>query len=198
MSAEAYYAILAFVVVGMNIAPGFMPPTWMILAFFYLQFNLSLLPLVIIGAIFATLGRTVLYLLSKNYLRRLFPSEIVENYGVIGKFFKKNNKLTAPLVLTYAFLPIPSNQVFIMAGLAGLKIEIIAGSFLAGRLISYSFWVSVASQVTNRLEGIFQSHISQGGVIAAEVLGFALIIIIGKINWKKVLKMEKEIHLLPS
>ncbi len=41
------YLILALLVFGMNIVPAFMPPTWLVLAFFYIHFELSL-PIVVL------------------------------------------------------------------------------------------------------------------------------------------------------
>ena len=50
------YAITFFI----NIIPAFMPSTWMVLAFFHIQFDLPILPLTLGGALFSGLGRIVL------------------------------------------------------------------------------------------------------------------------------------------
>lgn len=189
MPFDPAYITLAVLVLGMNVVPAFMPPTWVILAFFHIHFHLALIVIVVIGALAATSGRVLLANLARLYLRKLFPKTNLENYDALGKFIENNQRLTIPLVLTYAFLPIPSNQVFVVAGLARLDLKIIAPSFLAGRLISYTFWVSVARIIYDRLEDIFASHISSGIGLVIELLGLAVIIAVGKINWKKVLKM---------
>jgi hypothetical protein len=61
------YAI-AFVI---NIVPAFMPSTWMVLAFFHIQFDLPILPLTIGGAFFSGLGRIVLAKFSSLYTRHV-------------------------------------------------------------------------------------------------------------------------------
>ncbi|MCL5019358.1 MAG: hypothetical protein M1426_02625 [Patescibacteria group bacterium] len=188
---DPIYVLVTALVLGINVMPMFMPPTWMVLAFFYTQYNLTLLPLVILGATAATSGRILLFLLSKSWLRRIIPQRFLVNYNTLGNYFQNNTKLTIPVVLLYAFSPIPSNQVFVIAGLAKLNIKIIAFSFLAGRLISYTFWVSVASHVASHLETVFASRFNHTNSYIMEVLGVILIIVIGKINWRKVLKIKE-------
>lgn len=184
------YIVLGVFVFGLNIIPAFAPPTWMVLAFYYLKFHLLLVPVVLIGAAAATLGRVVLYILARNYFGNLFPKKSLENLHVLGKFIESHENLTIPVVLTYAFLPISSNQMFITAGLSGLRIRLIAFSFLIGRLISYTFWISAAHKIVNSLEAIFSIHFSNLGALIAQVLGFVVIIFISKIKWKKYLRVK--------
>src|ERR1044072_1152319 len=110
------YLILACLILGMTTIPAFMPPTWTILAFFYIHFDLNLFAVVIIGAISATCGRIILYNLAKNQFRKFFTDKYLRNYDTLGNYLENNKKMTIPLILTYAFLPIPSNELFVMAG----------------------------------------------------------------------------------
>ena len=57
---------VAFVI---NIIPAFMPSTWMVLAFFHIQFDLPIVPLTLGGALFSGLGRIVLARASGLYTR---------------------------------------------------------------------------------------------------------------------------------
>ena len=49
--------VIAFVI---DIVPAFMPSTWIVLAFFHIQFDLPILPLTLGGALFSGFGRIVL------------------------------------------------------------------------------------------------------------------------------------------
>lgn len=182
------YLVLAVFVLGMNIIPALMPPTWMVLAFFFIHFNLSLIPTVLIGVIFAALGRVILATLSRFYFRKLFSIKSLANYDALGKFFNKHQKFTIPIILIYAFLPIPSNQVFIMVGLTELNLKVITFSFFIGRLISYTFWVNLADIAADKLEMIFSRHFASSTTFVVELVGLGVIYLIGRINWKRVLR----------
>lgn len=109
---------------------------------------------------------------------------------ILGKFVQSHENLTIPVIITYAFLPIPSNQMFIAAGLSGLNIRVIAFSFLVGRLISYTFWISAAHKLVDSLENIFSVHYSNFWAFVIQLIGFGIIILISKINWSKYLKVK--------
>lgn len=187
------YALLASLVLGLNIIPAFMPPTWTVLAFFVTKYDLLLIPVVLIGASCATLGRVVLAGISRKYFRRILSADSQENYATIGEYLNRNKHITIPLVVAYAFLPIPSNDVFIAAGLAKVKIKLLAGSFFVGRLISYTFWVSLTQRFSDNLLDLFSKHYTKVGSIVLEVVGLLLLYLFGKIAWKKILKKVKTV-----
>ncbi len=176
---------------GMNVIPAFMPATWSVLALFYIKYELAFAPVIIIGASMAALGRVVLYLIARDFLRKVIPEKWLVNYNDLGKILTIDRKVTIPLVVAYAFLPIPSNQVFIAAGLARADIKIIAAAFFFGRLLSYSFWVASAMRISNSLDTLFIHHFSRLR-FAPEILSFALILLLGVIPWKKVLNKIKK------
>ena len=184
----ASYILLSIIVLGMNVVPALMPPTWAVLAFFVTKYDLQIIPTVIIGAACATLGRVILANLAR-YFRRYLPKDSQENYQAIGNYLNSHKKLTIPLIIIYAFFPIPSNDVYIAAGLAKVRLKIMAGSFFAGRLISYTFWVNLTQRLADNLVDIFSKHYSNLiGPVIVEIAGLLTLYIIGKIAWKKVLK----------
>ncbi len=188
MSFLGILIILGILIYVINVIPVFMPPTWTILAFYYINFHSPFIPTIIIGAFAATLGRITLYYISKNHFRRFFSKESIDNYDALGDFLKKRQKLSIPLFLTYAFFPISSNYVYIAAGLAEVDIKILAASFFIGRLMSYSFWVSASHIAITRVEDIFSNHVSNVSVIIFEMVGLIIVVLIGKIPWRKILK----------
>jgi uncharacterized membrane protein YdjX (TVP38/TMEM64 family) len=187
-----YYVYVGLTVLGINVVPFFMPPTWAILAFFVTKYDLKLFPAVLIGASCATLGRIILSRISEKYFRRFFSPQTQQNYESIGEYLNKKQHITIPLMVSYAFVPIPSNDVFIAAGLTKVKIKNLAMAFFVGRLISYTFWVQLTRKLSDNIEGVFSSHYSKIGSVAVEIAGILILYFIGKIAWKKILKkLEK-------
>lgn len=189
------YFLLAAVVYSMNVAPAFMPSTWIVLAFFDYHYKLAILPVVLVGVVMATLGRITLYYISTEHSHRFLPKKSVENMETLGLYLNRRMKITIPLFLIYAFLPIPSNQVYIGAGIAKMKVKFLATCFFFGRMFSYFFWVSATHIAINSLEGIFSHRFTKMGSIVLEIIGFAALYLFTQINWAKILKIKEKTKL---
>lgn len=181
------YPLLLLTVFIINVIPAFMPPTWTVLAFFYIHYHLAFIPTVIIGVIGATAGRIVLALMARYIFKPLLPAKWFSNYDALGKYFEKHERLTIPVVLGYAFSPISSNGLFIVAGFSNINLRIIAMSFFIGRLISYSFWILASHRISEEFQGVFKLHGGRGEIIGL-ALSLAVVILIGRIKWEKILK----------
>ena len=186
------YVLLFILIFAINVVPAFMPPTWIILSFFYVNNDLLFLPTVILGVIAATSGRIVLALISKYWLKKVLPTGFYSNYQYLGKYLKGHTKLTLPIVFGYAFSPISSNSLFIMAGLSDLNLKLIAASFFIGRLVSYSFWITASHQLSNRLDTIFTGAFSNLNTLISALVSMGIVIIIGRIDWRTLLKFKIE------
>jgi membrane protein DedA with SNARE-associated domain len=184
------YIFLFILIFAINVVPAFMPPTWIILSFFYVNNDLLFLPTIILGVIAATSGRIVLALISKYWLKKALPISFYSNYQYLGEYLKRHTKLTLPIVFGYAFSPISSNSLFIMAGFSNLNLKLIAASFFIGRLISYSFWITVSHQLSNRLDTIFTGTFSNLNTFISALISMGIVVIIGRINWKNLLKSK--------
>ncbi len=184
------YLFLVALIVAINAMPGLMPATWMVISFFVIKYDLSILPTVIFGAIAATTGRVVLANLSKKYVRPYLPHKQRKNLTALGKFLTTNKKLSIPLLVGYAFLPIPSNQVFIALGLSGVDFNLMAGSFFAGRLISYAFWVKLADHLADNFGALVATGWRNPTALIAEVVGVLGVFCLMIIPWEKILKVE--------
>ncbi len=185
------YLIIALLVYGMNVVPAFMPPTWIILAFFYVKYKLLFFPLVFIGALAAILGRITLYLLTKQFFHPVLSKKTKQNLDVLGKYINAKKYITIPLFITYAFFPIPSNHIYIAAALAKVHIRLLASSFFVGRLISYSFWISISAIGAKSLHAIFSSQFKRPSSFIVEAVGFLIIYVITKMDWNRLLRSIK-------
>src|SRR6516164_3750626 len=82
--------------------------------------------------------------------------------------------------------PLPSNYLFIAYGLTTLRLTLVAFPFFVGRLASYSFWVTTASAVGDRLDLDSIESVSYVGIyfIASQLLLIPIIYIFTRIDWR--------------
>lgn len=188
MDLPVSYLLLGLFIFIVNVMPAFMPPTWAILSYFTIKYDLALLPTILIGVICAVAGRVVLYFLAAHLLRRFLSKGTLANFDSLRNYLSSREKITLPFIFAYAFSPIPSNQLFIVAGLTHFNIKLLTFSFFVGRLLSYSFWVGLANTASNTLEEIFAEHFTRTTSIIIEVIGITFLILVSRINWKRFLK----------
>src|SRR5207253_1231498 len=94
--------------------PAFAPPTWMVVSFIAIRYNVNILALALVGAVAATLGRIVLAKLSDVIVRQKFLSEATkQNIDHIKLQLEKNRKLTFGLLLVYLFMKIDWRALFV-------------------------------------------------------------------------------------
>jgi len=172
----------------LNLAPGFVPPTWIVLLLFYLinpNFNIFLLPLV--GATASTLGRFCLLQLSKKG-KILLSKKEKEEMKFLNKKLKEIKNFGFISSLIVALTPIPSNAYFIMLGFIEYSTLGIFLGFFIGRLITYFlplFLVKTTILLIRKVffeEWIFHLFLDTIGIIS--------IVIFILIDWKKILKQK--------
>ena len=180
-----------------NIIPFFMPPTWTLLAFFRVRFDLPLWLLAPGGALCATAGRCVLALLSRRFGARFLPAKEQANVQHLGMFLKRQRWSYAG-ILFYAFGPIPSPHLFIAAGLVGLDLRLVAAAFCTGRFVSYTTLVAGANAAADHLSPLFVQQFGSGIALVGPLTAALMVIALVKINWQSVLRRWMDDHNLPA
>lgn len=143
-------AIALAVVFLVNLLPAFGPPTWAVLVFFSLDFDLPAVPLVLGGALAAAGGRFLL----ANGARRLRPRLSAARLQRIARAqdaLSADRRRAAAGLGLFALSPVPSGQLFVGAGLMTVPLLPLTLAFFAGRLVSYSIYVSVATVAEKNL-----------------------------------------------
>ncbi len=156
---ESYgdYAVVFLVVFFFNILPAFAPPTWATLSYFKLKNPaLDTLSLAFIGVIGSTLGRWVLYLYSYYLGRRFIDPKRAENLLYLRKLIEEHGPFIGSFL--YAIGPLPSNFLFIIAGVSGAKVLPILAGFFLGRLLSYTFFISLSFKLFGPFAKAFEEN----------------------------------------
>lgn len=187
--------ILFLIVFLLNLIPAFAPPTWMV--FSYLGFRYPhhagwLLALV--GAIAATLGRSLLAKMSRLIVRNHLLSESARsNVDTIRGELEKRPKMTFGALLFYAFTPLPSNYLFIAYGLTTMNLLRIAIPFLLGRFVSYAVWARGAAVLSDRFEvdksktlGYFSIYF-----VVTQCLLLGIVYVFTRVDWNALLHQRR-------
>ena len=174
----------------LNVVPYFMPPTWAVVTFFLIAFSLPVWPLAIGCAFASTAGRCGLYYVSARWGRRLLSSQRQRNVDALGNWLNQRPGWRGVLdVLIYSLGPIPSNDLFIAAGLSGARLWPVALGFLPGRMVSYPLLALAAKGANDQLGGILTRQWHDPKWLALELLSIAGIWLFSRIDWARVLHL---------
>jgi len=187
--------LLFLAVFLLNVVPAFAPPTWMVFSFVGFRYpRQNMLPLVLAGALAATLGRALLAKMSTVIIRqKLLSPSARANIDVIKGRLEKRRKLTFGVFLLYAFTPLPSNYLFIAYGLTAMELKLIAIPFFIGRSVSYSFWAITFSAVARRTSLEFTEGLSYLSLYFVLSQCLLLLIVYGftRIDWRALFNEKK-------
>lgn len=186
---EFSYLGIFLVLIGVNVSPILMPPSWIVLTSFYLlDPSLNVVALAVVGATGATIGRFALMRFS-GLFRRFVGSEQKSNLDVIGRYLnsKKMGYVTASFL--FGATPLPSNMLFIAYGLMRARNVGIYVGFWFGRLLSYVVMIYFGNAVLKPFLEIFEDRIV--GVLLIDAAGICTIVLFASINWTILLTQKK-------
>ena len=174
--------------VALNAVPAFMPPTWSVLAYFHLYQGLPVLPLAVVGALGATMGRAILAIGSRVFGERFVPTSWRANIEALVATLQSRPTLALPSLALFALGPVPSNHLFVAAGLARAPLPPILLVFASARCVSYVLWVSAANVADRSLREALGLRVGEWGTVVLQLAGFALIVLLMRIDWRRLLR----------
>jgi uncharacterized membrane protein YdjX (TVP38/TMEM64 family) len=190
--AVTLYLALFAIVLGINLMPAFAPPTWTILVLFTLSFGAAPLPVILIGAAAAAIGR---YLLATGFrmLGHRLSERTRRNLDAAGRAIERSRRNAIIALILFAVSPVPSAQLFEAAGLARLRLARFVGAFFIGRTFSYAIYVLTAVHVRDTSIGdAFRDALVSPAGIAIQIGMIALLITFARIDWAKRLGGREE------
>ncbi|MEY4322522.1 MAG: hypothetical protein RL410_303 [Actinomycetota bacterium] len=174
------------VVFGVNLLPAFGPPTWSIMVYFALKYDLNDVALIAVGVIAAASGRFVLAHASRA-ARNWLPQSYVTNMANFGEYLKQRSTHAWWLIATFFVSPLPSAQLFVAAGLMpAVELAKVTAAFAVGRIATYSLYVGIAHSLAATDVGqIIINHLKSPWGLASELAMLGLLVGIGRIDWRK-------------
>jgi hypothetical protein len=187
LESTGWYVAAMAIVFAANVLPAFMPSTWMVLAFFRIQIGLPLLALTIGGSIAAAAGRWLLAKASGAYSKRYTANE-ESDLRMLGAFLQRHQRHVGLTTFLYTLSPLPSNNLFIAAGMVAIEMTWVVGGFLAGRLIANTVLVWTTDRAFEQFGEVLKMGFSSWEAIAFQSLSAGSIVLLAFVPWAKWLR----------
>lgn len=182
--------MVAAVVAGAHLVPLPLFPSWVLLAYIKVEYELDLVPIILAGAAGAALGRTGLAAIAR-----------VTGPAILGRWSRRNldylaSKLedtrgTMGAAVLMAASPPPAGVLFVAAGLLRIKLWIVAASVFVGRTIGYSISVTASSVAAAELADQLRGVVGPWSVIIALVIVSAVLVLLVRIDWRVLIEQRK-------
>ncbi len=192
MDAVLWFVVALVVVFVINLVPAFMPSTWVVLAFFYIKYDLPLVPLGISGAIVSGFGRLYLAKGSDVLTRTFFKSKEAD-LRTLGNYLKEKGNVLAIVVFVYSLTPLPTNNLFIAAGMVKADMKKVLAGFWAARIPADIFWMYTGNATYGNFSSVFE-HSSSLSSILLQLSSLASIVLLYVLPWGKWLNRYIEQH----
>jgi uncharacterized membrane protein YdjX (TVP38/TMEM64 family) len=181
---EFYLALIAAILIA-NAVPAFAPPTWTILVFFLLHYDLNPFALVLLGVISATIGRGFLAWYFRKFAH-LIPTRFSKNMEYAGRYFQRDTTKKFTMLGLFLISPISSAQLFEAAGMMkNVALKPLLAAFAVGRTISYSTYVSGAAFVAATNIGEIVIHeLKSPWAIATQIAMILGLVALGSVDWQ--------------
>ena len=183
-----YLALVAAILIA-NAVPAFAPPTWTILIFFLINYDLNPIALVILGVTSATAGRGFLAWYFRKFAH-LVPTRFSKNMEFAGRYFQKDSGKKYAILALFLLSPISSAQLFEAAGfMKTVALKPLLAAFAIGRTVSYSTYVSGAAVLAaSNFGDVIIHELRSPLAIATQIAMIIGLVALGSVDWKKRLK----------
>lgn len=188
------WVVVWIVAVVLNTIPAFMPPTWSLLAYFHLQHGLPVWPLAFTGALAAMTGRAILAMSARIFGVRFLSKERQASIESLREMLLQRKGLSLSLLALFAIGPIPTNHLFIAAGLARVPLLPVVLVFGVTRFVSYVLWVLAADVAAQSLRDVIAPSLGSGFAVALQIAGFIALILLFRIDWTRLLRRWHRPH----
>jgi membrane protein YqaA with SNARE-associated domain len=184
------YLLVAGLIFALNLLPAFGPPTAAVLVALTLSVDVANVPLILCGALAAASGRFVLASATRRLQPRL-SSERRRHLAAAEDVLTDHRGKVALGLGLFALSPVPSGQLFVAAGLMEVPLLPLTAAFFAGRLVSYSIYVTGASAIKDSVGDVAVDAITSPIGIAAQVLMLIGLAMLLRVDWADVLRRRR-------
>lgn len=176
------WLVLGVLALLFNATPVLAPPTWAMLAYFALRYDLPIVPVAIVGAVGSTAGRVVLAFASRWIGERVIPARKRAEAERLADRIRGSKVLSIPTLAMFAIGPVPKSMLFMIAGISRLPLAPGALAYAAGRTAIYAGTLLATSHTFTSFGDVLS--MSGGGalMIAGQVASVAGVFILLRLD----------------
>ncbi len=181
------YLILFLIAGGFAMIPLPLFPSWVVVAYMVVQFDLRLWLAIIIGALGTTVGRVILVAVSRVAGHRMLGRWSRGNLEYLhGRLSGAAGDLGVAVLLGAS--PPPAGVLFVLAGLMRVQLWLVAASVFVGRTIGY--WISVGgtSLAAAPLADQLRDVVGPWSVILAVLIIAGVLVLALRIDYRALLE----------
>jgi hypothetical protein len=169
----------------------FAPPAWMLMLYIMMKFNLTPVPVAVVGSAGTVCGRLVYMSLIVPWVgKKAIGDDKADDLEFLGKKLSKKGLATLVFVFIYSILPLSTTALFTAAGLAKIKKIYILPAFFFGHLIAaYTMLVS-GRYVVQHFSDIFKGATS-GKSIALTAAALIFVLVFLFLDWRTLIQKKK-------
>lgn len=183
------YLLVAAAVFALNLLPAFGPPTAAVLVSLTLSLDLASAPLIACGALAAASGRYVLARVTRVFRPRLSAARR-EHLAAAEEYLLQRRAMTVSALGLFALSPVPSGQLFVAAGLTRVRLLPLTAAFFAGRLVSYTIYVTGASVLRDTFGEAVRGALTSPLGIAAQLVALVALVLFVRLDWARILDLR--------
>jgi hypothetical protein len=116
---------------------------------------------------------------------RKLPAKDRANADALAAYITAHPNWRDGITFLYSLGPLPSNQLFIAAGIARIPLRRVAFIFFVSRAIGDTFWVWTASKVAANLGDIFSKGVRNWQSVLIQVVSLVLVVVLFHLPWAR-------------
>ncbi|APE34869.1 hypothetical protein BOX37_13945 [Nocardia mangyaensis] len=186
----SHLLLVAAVLFTVNLLPAFGPPNALLVVFFWLNWNLDPVPLVLATAVASGAGRYVLAAATRRAGGHL-GAQRTANLRAASDYLTGRRGRRFATIGVFLLSPLPSAQMFEAAGLMGLRLVPLTTAHVVGRLVSFSLYIGVAGVAERSLGETLTSSFTTPYGIAVQIGLLVGVVMLARIDWTKYLPVAK-------
>ncbi|MBI5288521.1 MAG: hypothetical protein HY873_06070, partial [Chloroflexi bacterium] len=112
----------------------------------------------------------------------------------LGAFLDEHRQVVGPAVFLYALSPLPTNNLFIAAGMVGVNLGWVLAGFWAGRILADTFWVWTTERVFSSLGDVFEGAVGTRWAIGLQLLSVVSVLLLYLLPWARWIRRYADHH----